>query len=140
MSIERPYFQVGVIVGDLQAGMHELTASIGIGWNAVRSRPGGGRLVFSAGGPPYIELIEGTPGTYWDPAGGPRLDHLGFWCADYEFERRRLIDAGLPVVADGAPAGRPWSYHATRHAGMRLELLSTAMRTEFEARWGTDQT
>ncbi|MGR7001822.1 VOC family protein [Yinghuangia aomiensis] len=65
---------------------------------------------FGAPGPPFIELIEGAPGSPWDASQGARFDHLGYWSRDVARGSRRLAEEGMPVEFSGCPYGRPFVY------------------------------
>src|SRR4051794_33382120 len=122
----RTFFQVGVLVDDIEAASDELHRAVGLRFEpAVERRIGEWeiRTSFSLHGPPYIELIESPSGTPWHAEAGPRLDHLGFWSPELEEDRRRLEAEGLAVAIDGVASGGPWFYHQTTHAGMRIEHI-----------------
>jgi hypothetical protein len=133
-----PYFQVGVVVPNLERAMEELTRGLGVQWMAPQDRQSGPyrlRVTFSRDAP-YIELIEGSPGSPWDTTHGPHLHHLGFWADDIETDKQRLAEAGMSVELEGnAPFGGGWSYHRGPHSGFRIELCDVAGRTGFYKRW-----
>jgi len=93
--------------------------------------------VFSVGAP-YIEIIEGPPGSPWDCTGGPRFDHLGWWSTSIEVSTRRLTDAGFPSDFDGCPFGRSFAYHRLDSIGARVEVVDTAGQAEFMSAWDPD--
>src|SRR5258708_35078705 len=37
------------------------------------------RAAYSIAGPPFIELIQGVPGTLWDRRDRPYVHHIGYW-------------------------------------------------------------
>ena len=133
-----PHFQVGVVVPNLERAMEELSLGLGIEWSEPQERQNGPyhlRISFSRRAP-YIELIEGEPGGPWGTADGPHLDHLGFWAEDFEADKQRLADAGMPVELEGdAPFGGGWSYHRGPHSGFRVELCGASGRAGFNERW-----
>jgi hypothetical protein len=139
---ERSFFQVGVIVADLDAAMKELGEALGLRWEEPRTRELGPwtiRVVFSRQGPPFLELIEGQEGSPWDTGPGDRLDHIGYWSQDLGAEQEHLIGQGLPMEIDGSGLSGPWSYHGTAHSGMRVELLDASLRDGFmKTRRGED--
>jgi ketosteroid isomerase-like protein len=135
----RTFFQVGVLVDDLDRAADELGRAVGLTFEAPRERRLGAwmiRTAFSLHGPPYVELIEGPPGSPWDHAGHPGLDHLGFWSPDLEADRERLAREGLPVAVDGTELGGPWLYHRADAAGMRLEHIDVSAQPGFYGRRG----
>ena len=130
----RAYFQVGVLVDDIDAAADELHRVAGLTFEAPRERQLGEwsiRNAFSVHGPPYIELIEGPPGSPWDHGGRPGLDHLGFWSPDLEADRMRLADEGIEIAADGTQLGGQWLYHRLPHSGMRTEHLDVKAQPTF---------
>jgi ketosteroid isomerase-like protein len=139
----RTFFQVGVLVDDIEAAADELHRAVGLRYEEAEDRRIGDwdiRTSFSLHGPPYIELIESGPGTPWFAEGGPRLDHLGFWSSDIEDDRRRLESEGLAVAIDGVANGGPWYYHQTSSAGMRIEHIDAVRQKGFaDRRGGPDQ-
>jgi hypothetical protein len=135
----RIFYHVGVIVTDLEAAMRELTTAVGLSWSAPVDRYLGdahNRVTFSREGPPFIELIQGEPGSDWDTSNGPRLDHLGFFSPDLDADKQRLACEGFELAIDGAALSGPWAYHLTKHAGMRLENVDESARGQVLARLG----
>ncbi|MFH8595063.1 VOC family protein [Streptomyces rimosus] len=98
-------------------------------------RRGDFRTDFTSGGPPFIELIEGPPGSPWDASGGARFDHIGFWTADVRAGSRRLAEEGMPVDFSGCPYGRPFAHHRTDSVGARVELVDVGRQPAFPDRW-----
>jgi glyoxalase/bleomycin resistance protein/dioxygenase superfamily protein len=137
-----PFYQVGIIVPDLEPAMEELGATLGLTWGTVVEapyEPAPIRFVFSVQGPPHVELIEGPDGGPWSSAGGPRIDHIGFWSPDVQAGKRELEQRGLPIDVDGETLGNPiFSYHRAESCGMRVELVSDALRERFYASLGRD--
>jgi Glyoxalase/Bleomycin resistance protein/Dioxygenase superfamily len=130
-----PFYQVGIIVPELEPAMEELGTALGLSWGAIRTGdypPSPIRFVFSVEGPPHIELIEGPETGPWSSAGGPRLDHIGYWSQDVPADKRELEGRGLPIDADGEALGNPiFCYHRAPSSGMRVELISSAVREGF---------
>jgi hypothetical protein len=93
------------------------------------------RIVFTAGGPPFIELIEGPPGSPWDASRGARFDHIGFWTSDVRHGSQRLEEASMPVGFSGCPYGRPFAYHQMDSIGARIELVDVARQASFLNGW-----
>jgi len=148
-----PFFQIGVIVEDIEAAMQELTQAQGVKWGEVAQRKYQQwefKRVFSLDGPPYIELIEGPPGSPWDSSKGSRIDHLQWWTKDMEADSTRMQAAGVTLDVDGvkesplvAPDGtkKPgiFRYFKAPSSGMRLELIDESVRFNYRERWGIDQ-
>lgn len=136
--IEQPTMQAGFVVPDIEAAKAELTAALGLEWGPTRDREIGPwriRVAFATVGPPWIELIEGTPGTPWDPS-EPHFDHLAWWTEDLEGEQQRLNESGLPVDADGIAQGGRFSYHRAPVSGVRIELIDIVRKATARERWG----
>jgi catechol 2,3-dioxygenase-like lactoylglutathione lyase family enzyme len=138
----KPFFQAGLLVQDLDAGMAELTTALGLRFGEPKVREtayGPMRVVFSLDGPPYVELIEGPPGSPWETTRGSRLDHIGLWTDDLGADRVRLLEQGMTIEIDGEEiAGRPYAYFRAPSTGLRIELLERSMEDGFYARWGMD--
>lgn len=92
--------------------MGELSAALGLSWNAIHEIGGqtldgpkgekypiATRVVFSADLPLSIELIEPTPGTPNVRRGDSAFHHLGYWAEDLPAEDERLSGLGWPCVA-----------------------------------------
>jgi Glyoxalase/Bleomycin resistance protein/Dioxygenase superfamily len=125
------FFHVGVVVEDLAAAMEELQRTLGLEFNEPHESTYGDshiRVCYSLQGPPYVELIEGEPGSMWSTSGGPRADHVGYFVDDLEGARAQLEAAGMPVDIDGMAFGGRFTYHRMRHTGMRIELIDAARR------------
>jgi hypothetical protein len=125
------YFHVGVIVEDLGAAIEELSRTLGLEFNEPHDGVYGDshiRVCYSLQGPPYLELIEGEPGSLWSTTGGPRPDHVGYFVDDLDVARRKLEAAGMPVDIDGQAYGSPFTYHRPTHTGLRVELIDASRR------------
>ena len=135
--MDAAHFQVGFVVPDLEAAMKELGAALGVEMIGPQERDLGGegvlRIAFARTPAPYLELIEGQPGSVWDSTGGPRIHHLGYWSDDMDADSARLEAAGMPREIDLGFA----RYHGPAAAtGARIELISTEHRETFYGRWG----
>jgi catechol 2,3-dioxygenase-like lactoylglutathione lyase family enzyme len=140
-SPEHPYFQVGVLVEDLDAAREELGNALGLEWSDVVERVNGDwkiRVCFARQGPPFLELIEGPPGSPWETTHGSRIDHIGYWVDDIEAGKRRLADAGVAIEHDGTKSGGVFTYHRGSKSGLRVELLDASGRAAFYERWGLE--
>jgi len=130
------FWQVGVVVQHLEGAMEELSRTLGLTWGEIKVNHTFGdeqRVVFSREGPPYFELIQGAPGSQWDPTAGPRLDHLAYWVPDISAERMRLEASGAPVVVDGQEKGLPINYHNFARAGFRVEMFDETFKDTIRA-------
>lgn len=121
-----PFFHVGYLVPDLERAMAEMTATIGIMWGPVKDRASGEmrwRVVYSAGEPPYVELIEGRPGCPWYSPGGAELHHFGRYEVDLDRGIERIADAGGWVEVDGRAISGRWVYMRVPSSGALIELI-----------------
>ncbi len=75
------------------------------------------RIAFARTPRPYLELIEGPPGSIWDSTDGPRMHHLAYWSEDMDADSTRLEAAGLKREIDlGLRAlPRPGRRHRNPH-------------------------
>src|SRR5712692_4133664 len=72
--------------------MNEFSTMLGVEWRAIIDSPlllgpegvseTKGHVVYTAGGPPAIELIESVPGTAPAGTSGISFHHIGFWTDD----------------------------------------------------------
>jgi Glyoxalase/Bleomycin resistance protein/Dioxygenase superfamily len=141
-AIENPYFQVGVLVEDIEAAREELGRALGVTWGDIVERQNGDwniRVCFALEGPPYLELIEGPPGSPWEAVGGSRIDHIGCWTPDIEASKQQLADDGFALELDGARFGGKFSYHRGPKSGLRVELLESTGKDAFYERWGLEK-
>jgi hypothetical protein len=142
-----PYFHVCCVVPDLEAAMEELTGATGVIWQEVRERQSGDmrwRLVYSAGGPPMIELVEGQPGTPWHSPTGPRLHHWGSFTPDLDAAIAQIEHAGGAVEVDGREISGRWTYMRAPRSGALIELIEAdpaaqeLFMTTGTRSWGTN--
>ena len=136
------FFHSGHIVTDIEQSCAELTAALGVRWSPIQDRELGewrSRIAFSVDGPPYLEIIQGSPGSPWDAeAFGDQLHHIGYWSDDVAADGARLIAAGMPVILDGAAWGRSTTIHMAPHSGTRLELLDVVHHPAMCEAYGVD--
>ncbi len=140
-TVTQPFFQVGLLVQDLEGARTELAEALGVSWSDIVERRIAEwtiRVCFATEGPPYLELIEGPPGSPWDATAGSRIDHIGYWADDLEAGKRRLDEAGLALEVDGSSYGGVFTYHRGRTSGLRVELIDASGRTAFYERWGLE--
>jgi len=144
-------FHVGIRVADLEVAQRELTGSVGVHWTSPAHIPmkawvpGEGyrkwdlTISFSVEGPVHIELLHGSPGSYWDTGiGGAGLHHIGVWVDDVARANEELVRQGWVVeLAGRAPEEGYGSFTYTRSpAGVLLEPETTraGARERFD-RW-----
>lgn len=144
-------FHTGVLVPDLDAAMAFYGRTLGLtfaepytltelpvwtpdaGQKAITNR-----FTFSVEGPLRLELQQGEPGSFFDPAFS-RGDHLGVWVEDVPAEIEELIRDGWDVLAAGASPEAGWglfAYLTPAGDGIVLELASETLRPAFERWWG----
>ena len=131
-------YHLGFVVTDLDAAAAQLSGVTGVTWRPARRGrlgPWDYRITFSVQGPPYLELVEGPAGSPWDASGGPRLDHLGYWCEAIDAARDALAGQGLPAEVDATVHGRPFTYHRLDQLGVRLELVEESQQRTFVETW-----
>ncbi|MGW0736822.1 VOC family protein [Streptomyces sp. NPDC002851] len=132
------HYHVCFVVPELEPAMRDFSNAAGVEWREPRTHRLGDweyRLTFSAGGPPFIELIQGPPGSPWDASAGARFDHLGFWTSSLEDGAARLERHGLPQEFSGCPYGRAFAYHRMESIGARVELLDASLQPGFLDLW-----
>lgn len=108
-------FHMGIIVADLEAAQQELTQSLGVGWTKPATMalkgwaPGTGQhsyqltISFTVEGPVHIELLYGSPGSYYDVSQrGAGLHHIGVWVDDVTKVNQDLVGRGYAVELAGA--------------------------------------
>jgi Glyoxalase/Bleomycin resistance protein/Dioxygenase superfamily len=131
-------YQIGIVVGDLERAQEELTRAFGLSWEPTIDAAVGEwsiRLAHSVDGPPHLELIEGEAGSPWDPSGGSRIDHLGWWSEDLAADKQRSVADGAAVELESEPGFSPgFSYHRLPQTGLRFELVEDSYRDDYYAR------
>jgi Glyoxalase/Bleomycin resistance protein/Dioxygenase superfamily len=126
MATEAPYFHACCVVANLEQAMEELTAAIGIQWQPTRDRASGDmrwRVVYSVQGPPFIELVEGRPGTPWHAAEDSQLHHIGRFTSDLDAGIAAIEAAGGHVEIDGREISGRWVYMRAPQSGALVELI-----------------
>lgn len=139
-------FHIGVIVPDLARAMEEYSAATGCTWHSPQERDVtllvGDRLVdthvrfdYSVEGPVQLELIQGLPGTPWDPVVHGGLDHSGCWSDDFDGDIASVVASGWELLyagtdENGEIAGFCFFMTPTKQ---RVELLDVAMKANFES-------
>jgi hypothetical protein len=146
MSISGDFFQVAIVVPDLEAAMDELSRTMGLTWGRIRPSSMGSweyRLAFSQQGPPHVELIEAPEDGPWqrDPDGKMRIDHLQWWSADIDADTAKLEADGATVDVDGIALDHPFRYFLLP-SGLRVELIydpDGEGRKNYRTRWQIDE-
>jgi hypothetical protein len=141
-------YHFAYVVPDLEIAMKELGAIYEVEWaerarRQLKIRRAGEEpqdldfwICYSTTGPPHIELIEGIPGSIWDPSNGAHLHHVGVWAkGGLEDESQRLVELGLPIEAHGVDDNgglTRFTYHSNPY-GPWIELVYAETREPFEA-------
>ncbi len=85
---------------------------------------------------PRLELVQSAAGTPLQPSSSG-LHHLGYWCDDVAATSAELVDQGWVWECGGERDGSSvWAFHFNP-VGVRIELVSTAMRAALESMWTT---
>lgn len=132
------FYHLCFVVQDIEKATGDLTRTLGVRWSPVREGRLGDweyRIVFSAQGPPFFEVIQGPPDSPWDATAGSRFDHIGYWSDDVGADKHRLAERGAPVEFDSCPYGRSFTYHRLDSLGVRVELVDTAVQPGFLDTW-----
>jgi ketosteroid isomerase-like protein len=132
------HYHLCFVVQDIEAAAREMTQTLGVAWSPIRDGRLGDwdyRIVFTVDGPPFLELVEGPPGSPWDAGGGSRFDHLGFWADEIEADKQALADRGAPLDFDATTLGRPFTYHRLAGVGARVELVDRSAQAGFIETW-----
>jgi hypothetical protein len=133
--VAAPFWQVGIVVGDIDAAQRELSLALGVEWGEVVEAQQDGssyRISISKQGPPYLELLQGSPGSPWDASSGSRLDHISYFVDDIGEHVDRLEAAGIATEFRGELA--PMAYNRAPASGVRLEPLERSFKPKLE-RW-----
>ena len=141
-------YHLGVVVPALDEALAELGRRYGLTWGprheAQRTVWLEGAIVdvgfhtcFSVQAP-HLEIIEAVPGTIWQQPSGSALHHLGYWTDDVASCSESLETAGSPpaprvVSPPMAPTRAASPTTVTR--GYFVEVVSSSIRAEMEARW-----
>ncbi|GAA0276640.1 hypothetical protein GCM10009527_086330 [Actinomadura nitritigenes] len=132
------FYHVCFAVPDLAAAMRDLTATTGLAWrDPADGRIGEWdyRIVFSAGGAPFVELIEAAPGGPWGDTSRPGFHHLGFWTSDLAAGTAALTAGGFAETFSGCPYGRAFAYHRVDSIGAHVELVDQGLQASFLDTW-----
>ena len=137
-------FHVGIVVDDFEGARDFLTATCGYEWGPdiqleyTMTLPTGPvtydqRLSYSVT-EPRLELVQSAAGTPLQPSSSG-LHHIGYWCEDVEATSAELDSRGWPWECGGEVDGSPmWAYHFNP-LGLRIELVSTALKAGLESMW-----
>jgi lactoylglutathione lyase len=108
----------------------------GKGWTEERIR-----VTYSRKGPHHIELLQGEPGGFYDPAVMRNTSHMGAWVEDVGVEVRRLLSMGWELLAAKGTPEEGYgevTYLIDPMSNMVVELLSVLMKPRIFA-WFDEQ-
>lgn len=138
-------FHVGIATPDVEASMAALTALLGLTWVALdrppicHYTPGGAiqpspRVMYSAQGPLYIELIEAAEGTFYPLTEPTHLHHVGYWTDDFATALASAENEGWALeVSMRDDGGRPTTFaYLSRPGDVRIELVDSVGRNALE--------
>lgn len=145
-------FHIGVRVPDLDVAMSEVGDGTAVRWAEARENPAQTlwtpenglqeirlRYTYSAEGPQHIELLEGTPGTFWDGRAAPGAHHVGVWVDDVAAETERLVAATWTIVGAQRDPGDGAGYGVFSYlrppSGLIVELVDRSLLPHFEQWW-----
>ena len=142
-------FHTGIRVPDLDAAMAEQGGPLGVTWAQPQERqqplwtPERGlhtvplRFVYSCEGPNHIELLQGTPNTFWAGRQQPGAHHIGVWADDVPAETKALEAKGWTLVGAGAPPEDGYGIYTylAPPSGLIVELVGSIAQPMFERWW-----
>jgi hypothetical protein len=132
------FYHVCFAVPNLDTAMRELTTAAAVEWNEPAAGQVGKwpyRIVFTTGGPPFIELIEAPSGGPWGDTRTAGFHHLGFWTSDIKSGSQRLTSTGFSESFSGCPYGRLFAYHRLDAIGGHIELVDAGRQPSFREAW-----
>jgi hypothetical protein len=127
---------IGLVVGDLEGAMAELSALTGCTWSPRRTssrplrtergivEPSINYTFTLDAGTPTLELVQAVPNTIWESDGSHTTHHISIWVDDLAAASAALSTRGAPLVSTGhtaspEPSGN--AYHRLR-CGLLVEL------------------
>jgi hypothetical protein len=150
MTIERAPYHVGVATPDIAASMRGLGDLFGYTWTPVRSgrdfqlsSPDGdvddtASRSFSCQGAPRLELLEGSPGSVWQPERGLHVHHTAYWTDDFTADCLGLVAKGWTLERTTFDrTGQPVTFCYLVKDGQRIELVDVERRPDHLALFDT---
>ena len=142
-------YHLGVRVPDIQVAMTEMGAALNVTWAQLQERqqpiwtPDRGEQIvpllftYSCEGPQHVELLQGTPDTFWDGRQQPGAHHVGVWVDDVAAETEALVAAGWALVGAGRKPSDGYGMYTylAPPSGLIVELVNSAALPMFERWW-----
>lgn len=137
-------YHAGLLVANMEQAQQFYTQSLGIEWAPIHIyspltlwTPDQGmrefplRVCYSRSGPLHLELLEASPGTFYDTATIADAKHIGLFVDDVGGEVDRLTALGWTVIAARATPEERYgrmAYMLAPEGRMVIELISNAIK------------
>ena len=141
---DAPFYHVGILVADFDAAVEKFSSIFGITFAPPMDAPVTMQGVdgpfdvhvkatYSLEGPPFIEIMEGTPGDgIFGLDQGEGVHHLGVWTPSWDEYGNREPHRCLPVCqrVHMIPGADPtmWLTDPADLFGVRVEFVDQAMK------------
>tara|TARA_B110000438_G_scaffold266995_1_gene281462 strand:- start:81 stop:569 length:489 start_codon:yes stop_codon:yes gene_type:complete len=143
-------FHIGILVPNIYEAMEEMGESLNLTWTELVENHGQSiwspengqqsiplKFVYSCEGPQHLEILEGSPGSFWDGKENPGVHHLGVWVDDVITETERLLALGWNLL--GASKSPEEGYgnmaYLTPSSGSIVEIVNSVHKPRFERWW-----
>ncbi|WP_020109442.1 VOC family protein [Nocardia sp. 348MFTsu5.1] len=139
-------FHVGIVTHDLEATQTQLSSLLGYEWGPEIGAPlevtlPSGlvtvevRCAFSIT-TPRLEVVRSVPGTFWEPAEGSGVHHVGYWSDDVDADAAELVSQGYVTEATrSGPDGSLFFAFLRSDTGYRMELVTRAAEPHIQQCW-----
>ena len=139
-------FHVGIVTHDLEATQTQLSSLLGYEWGPEIGAPlevtlPSGlvtvevRCAFSIT-TPRLEVVRSVPGTFWEPAEGSGVHHVGYWSDDVDADAAELASQGYVTEATrSGPDGSLFFAFLRSDTGYRMELVTRAAEPHMQQCW-----
>ncbi|PXW24626.1 UNVERIFIED_CONTAM: glyoxalase/bleomycin resistance protein/dioxygenase superfamily protein [Williamsia faeni] len=139
-------FHVGIVTHDLEATQTQLSSLLGYEWGPEIGAPlevtlPSGlvtvevRCAFSIT-TPRLEVVRSVPGTFWEPAEGSGVHHVGYWSDDVDADAAELVSQGYVTEATrSGPDGSLFFAFLRSDTGYRMELVTRAAEPHMQQCW-----
>jgi Glyoxalase/Bleomycin resistance protein/Dioxygenase superfamily len=139
-------FHVGIVTHDLDATQTQLSSLLGYEWGPEIGAPievtlPSGvvtvevRCAYSIT-TPRLEVVRSVPGTFWEPAEGSGVHHVGYWSDDVDADAADLVSRGyITEAARSGPDGSLFFAFLRSDTGYRMELVTRAAEPSLQQCW-----